>query len=129
MPRFLFQIYTSTLSIFMGVLITYADFGDMGRFLNLFWSTLYGIPLLILEEITENRRILVGVGGLISPAILTIVIFLLSGKFWDRQTKAGRRSAIGVFFLSGLIVVRFSSSGSPPLDWLPTYWKLMFIAW
>jgi hypothetical protein len=124
----LFQSYVALWSLLMGIFLPFFGFGRLGHFINFFWSVIYGLGLLLCEVAFESeRRLIVSLGGLVWPLLVSSSLFWAAGKFWERASLPQRRAYVVVIFLTGFIVNLTRQFDY--LDFLPTYRKLMFVAW
>jgi hypothetical protein len=100
------------------------------HYINLLWSFLYGLGLLASFYVFGNNRPpIIGLGGFIWPLVLCAIIFWLSGRLWAVITPFGRQVALACLFLSTFVAVDFVRTLKPPFAAIPTYAKLMYIAW
>jgi hypothetical protein len=130
MSQHLFKFCFAIWSILLGVLLPYVSIFGLGHYVNLPWSFLYGLGLVgSFQLFNGDRRPIIGLGGFLWPLLLCAIIFWLSGRLWASLTSVGRRIALSVLFLSSFFAVGFIRAIQPPFDAIPTYAKLMYIAW
>jgi hypothetical protein len=132
--RFLFKLFCAVWPLFLGVFLPYVPIPGGGRLINLLWSLIYGLGLVLSfyvygDAAGSHRPNLVLYGGLLFPLLLSAVLFWLSGKLWNTTNSVGRVWAAGLLLLSACCVVGLDRSAYPPFDVLPTYWRLMFIVY
>jgi hypothetical protein len=128
--KFHFKLFFTMWPLFLGAWLPYVPIAGGGRLINLLWSLIYGLGLVLCFYIFgHDRPAIVFWGGLLYPLFLSAVLFWVSGKLWDNANSVRRSWAAGLLLLSAFCVIGLDRSFYPPFNVLPTYWKLMFIAY
>jgi hypothetical protein len=131
MSKFLFRVWFATLPLVTGVFLPYIYIYKVGRCINLFWSMIYGLGLILSESVFHGakRQASLALGGVLWPILLSCLLFWLSGRLWQHTNSPGRRLSAGLLLLTGFLAVGLGRSNQAPFDSIPTYWKLMFVLW
>ena len=113
-----------------GVFLPYVQFGIFGRFMNLFWGTIYGLGLFVGNYVFSIRSPSNFIsGGLVWPILLSGLLFWLSGKLWQQSGPIGRFVEAALLVASLFVVITMSKSAQPPFNSWPTYYNLLFVEW
>ena len=111
--------------LFLGVFLPYVPLPLLGHLQNLIWGFLYGLGLFLTDITVGNsivsKHLIFGV--FLWPIALTVLLFWLSNRKAFRDLM-GKTSAL-LFISSFFCLPVYSQS----IDWLPTYWRLMFVVW
>ena len=130
MSEFMFKAAFAFLPLLSGVFLPYFQFWSFGKFLNLFWGTIYGLGLFVGNYVFSIRSpsnfIL---GGFVWPILLSVLLFWLSGKLWQQSGLIGRFVGAALLVASLFLVITLSKSGQPPFNSWPTYYNLLFVEW
>ena len=118
-------------SFLFGVGLPYVEFSGQKRFLNLFWSSAYGLGLWSLDKTANlcghSPISLLGVLGW--PLVLACAIFFFCLSL-QRSDKTRLRWVLFVLFCaSSVCVVDLQKSLQPPLSQLPTFYRYFFVIW
>jgi len=130
MSKFVFKAAFAFLPLLSGVFLPYFTFGTFGKFLNLFWGTIYGFGFFVGNFVFSVRSptnfIL---GAYVWPILLSGLFFWLSGKLWQQSGPIGRLVEAGLLVASLFIVITMSKAYQPPFNSWPTYYNLLFVEW
>jgi hypothetical protein len=128
MPRLLFQLWFALWPFFLGVLEEMADVAGH-HFTNLIWGVIDGLGLFAADmTVGLSLRPSFGktFGFLVWPILISIFLFWLSGKLWERSSKSERWIYAGLLLLSGLCVAEMHGPGLPFFGWIPLYSRYLF---
>jgi hypothetical protein len=103
-------------------------FGYFGRFINLFWESVYGLGLLAIALIPGGLDSRVGllVGALLWPLLVTVGLFVLIGAA-ARVDSSKLHMVVGALIVVSLFcVIPFDRTSAGPLSYLPLYSRIVF---
>jgi hypothetical protein len=87
MTRLPFKLFFAMWPLFLGVWLPYVPIAGGGRLINLLWSLIYGLGLVLCFYVFGDRHAIGLWGGLLFPLFLTAVLFWASGKLWDEANR------------------------------------------
>ena len=124
----MFRTTFAFLPLLSGVFLPYFTFGSFGKFLNLFWGTIYGLGFFVgnyLFSIRSLPKFLLG--GIVWPVLLSGLLFWLSGKLWQRSGPIGRFVEMALLLVSLFVVITMSKRAQHPFNAWPTYYNLLSV--
>jgi len=127
MGKFVFKTAFALLPLLSGVFLPYIQFGGLGKFLNLFWGTIYGLGLFVGDSFFRVRSPYVILGAYVWPLVLSGLLFWLSGKVWQQSGPIGRFVTAALLFASLFVVITMSKSAQPPFYYWPMYYNLLSV--
>jgi hypothetical protein len=125
-----FQVACSILPLYFGTLWPLVGaHGMTGGFINPVWGSLYGLYWYV-AGFAINLRNDPGIGAFLWPALVTWLLYRLSGKFWDRSSRAHRFALLAVLMLTLAANVTgryFNDSGL--WRYFPVWWNQFVVIW
>jgi hypothetical protein len=107
-----------------------ADPVGLSGYANLPWGSVYGLGWFAATLFVDPRlRAAALFGSLIWPIIVTCVLFYVGRRMWIRLNNRSRKVAVTVFLLLLCVDVPLELAFRGPLDYLPLYYKFMFIVY
>ena len=105
MNQFVFRFLFVALPLFSGVLLHLVNFGSLGRLVNLFWGSIYGLGYFFTGYIfggLHSRPALI-LGGLVWPIIICVLLLLTGvGLGYFANPKGWFLLILGVYFLMNI---------------------------
>jgi hypothetical protein len=123
MSQFLFRFLFIALPLLSGVFLPLFKFGDLGRLVNLFWGSVYGLGYLVTGYVfggLHSRPTLI-VGGLVWPLVVCVLLFWCSGKLWHQNSATVKVVSGVIFLLSLFVVITLSRANTPPFSSFPLF--------
>jgi hypothetical protein len=123
MSQFLFRFLFVALPLVSGVFMPLFKLGDLGRMVNLFWGSVYGLGYFVAGFLFGGvlSRPSAIIGGLIWPLIVCVLLFWFSGRLWHQGSITVKVVACAGLVVSLLIVITFARAGAPPFSRLPLF--------
>jgi hypothetical protein len=125
-----FPLWFSLWPCFLGVFLPYCTFPGGIKLLNVFWETIYGIGLWVVDQtvgLSMDSRLLFP-GLCLWPLVISTIMFFAGRKL----QKAGRKmqlSAAIALIASSFLVVNLDRALQPPVSHLPSYNRLFWAVW
>jgi hypothetical protein len=124
----MFRIGIVFLLFFLGTCLPLLSVPGIGRLINVWWESIYGLGFLavnVLPNARESKPLLL-FGALIWPIVVCVVLYLFSGAVWHSSSPKIRFLSILIAAVSVLCVVPLSNASKPPFNYLPLYSQIMF---
>jgi hypothetical protein len=117
--------------IFLGIGLPYLDFPGHHRFVNPFWSTVYGCGLWILDKLGSLRiqSPLGPIGLFVWSLAVSAALFLFVSKLQQAGHTRVRWVSFCLLGASCFCIVGLQMSMQPPLSNAPTFYRLFFVIW
>jgi hypothetical protein len=131
MRRNILSLVFALVPLFFGVALPYVEFPGNNRYLNLFWSPVYGFGLFALDRmaILRSRSPLALLGVIAWPIAVSCALFILGGKVQQGGHTRLRMISLCLLFASSCCIVGLQKSLQPPFSQVPTFYKIFFSIW
>jgi hypothetical protein len=122
MNQFLFRLVFIALPLISGVFMPLFKFGGIGRMVNLFWGSIYGLGYFVAGYVFGGLRARPTLifGGLVWPLLVCVLLLWISGKLWHNSITLKTISTC-VLVLSLFVVITLMRASSPPFSSFPLY--------
>jgi hypothetical protein len=123
MNQVLFRSLFIVLPFFSGVFLPLLKFGGLGRLVNLFWGSVYGVGYLFTGYLfggLRSRPTMI-LGGLLWPLVVCFLLFWISGKLWHQNSVTVKAVCVGGGVLSLFVVVTLARAETPPFSSFPIF--------
>ena len=131
MRRILLALWFGLWPRFWGVFLPYFQLLCRLRLYNYFWGGVCGLGLWVTDitvGLSLDSRLLLGLGALVWPLGVSMVMFLI-GWMVDKITFKMRLVVISALLVSCLLTENLQTLMKPPMSNIPTYYRLFAAVW
>lgn len=127
MIGFIYRLIFLLLPFIMGILLPYFMVVGQDRYINIFWSAVFGFGLYISYSVLYlSKEFSLLFGWLIWPICISVANFLFCNHIWETNNQKMIKVSLFLLIVSCFLVIDTERSSQIPYAYIPTFWGMLF---